>query len=141
MKYENLSLLQVKTLAAALAQQLDHRGTTIGFIGALGAGKTTFIQAFCKALGVKQTKSPSFVIAHQYQTTKKIVYHLDFYRLHKQSQLEHLGLEEILSGKHMVLIEWVDRFPKLTRLCDLLISLKFKPNNKRDVAIKIPNDK
>lgn len=134
--YKNLDLEKIKWLAQKLAAKLTRRPVKIGLIGPLGAGKTTFIQAFAGKLGIKKISSPTFVLTHEHQTKRHQVYHIDFYRLHKRTDLNHLGLDEIMTGRNIVLIEWVNKFPTVAKQCDLLINFKIKKNNKRDVTIR-----
>jgi tRNA threonylcarbamoyladenosine biosynthesis protein TsaE len=137
MNYTNLSLVEVKNLAKRLSKKIGKDSKTIGFLGNLGAGKTTFIKAFAKSFGIKSIKSPTFIISQRYLLPKnRFFYHLDFYRLNQAKQLIPLGLSEILQGGNIVVIEWIDKFPSVMRKCDILISLKVKPHNKRDVQIK-----
>ncbi len=133
---KNLTLSQVQTLAQMLAQQFEQQGGVLGLTGELGAGKTTFTKAFLRELGIKNTSSPTFVVAHEYQTAGRKVYHLDFYRMQKSAELKNLGLEEMAGGKNLVLIEWIDKFPALAKQCSLIINFKVRPNNLRDVKIK-----
>lgn len=134
--YKDLSLPRLKKLASELAKQIEGRGALIGFQGSLGSGKTTFIKAFAKKLGVRRISSPTFVISHEYAIKQGKLYHLDFYRLKRSKDLANLGFAEMLHGKNLVLAEWADRFPKLLQRCDILIILKHKPRNKRDVIIQ-----
>ena len=136
MKYPNLSLAKFRTLALKLGAKYRNTPQIIGLIGALGAGKTTFTKVFAKALGVKAAKSPSFVVVHKYDGVAFNFYHIDFYRLSQLKQLEPLGLDEICNGENMVLIEWVDKFPRLQKLCDTVITIKINPNQTRDVTIQ-----
>jgi tRNA threonylcarbamoyladenosine biosynthesis protein TsaE len=134
--YKNLDLNQVKKLAGELARQLRNRKALIGFQGPLGSGKTTFIKAFAKSLGVKNTSSPTFVIAHEHTIRQGKLFHLDFYRLKKSKELVNLGLSDMLKNKNLILVEWVDRFPKIASLCDIIISFNVKKGDKRDVILK-----
>lgn len=140
-EYKNLELNQVKKLAGELARQLRGHSALIGLTGQLGSGKTTFIKEFARSLGVNRTSSPTFVIAHEYGIKQGRLYHLDFYRLKKSKELVNLGLADMMKKKNLVLIEWVDRFPQIAGQCDILINLKVKNDSKRDVEVKIPNDK
>lgn len=135
-EYRNLTLFQIKKLAIKLATKYSKIGVSIGLIGNLGSGKTTFAKAFAQAFGIKALKSPTFIVAQRFELQNRYLYHLDFYRLRQLNELEVLGLDEILSGNNLVLIEWVDKFPTLARKCDILISLLVKKGNKRDVSIK-----
>ena len=136
MKATHLTLPQVQTLAQTLAKKIKPNGLKIGLVGNLGSGKTTFAKAFAKTLGIKNLKSPTFIVSQRYSWHKNFLYHLDFYRLMKASELEPLGLNEILASPALVLIEWVDKFPAVKKLCDIVITFKVKDHNSRDVTIK-----
>jgi tRNA threonylcarbamoyladenosine biosynthesis protein TsaE len=68
------------------------------FDGEMGAGKTTFIQAICKEMGVEgAVQSPTFSIVNEYITTdNKIIYHFDCYRLESVEEALDIGIEEYL---------------------------------------------
>ena len=135
-KYRNLSLAQVQKLAEKIAKRAKKSGAVIGLSGNLGSGKTTFAKAFAKSLGIKAIKSPTFIVSQRYRLKTRYLYHLDFYRLDHQTQLQPLGLNELLIRPNIVLIEWVEKFPKVKGSCDILINLSVKPKDKRDVTIK-----
>ena len=83
----------------------------VGLSGDLGAGKTTFVQAVAKHLGVKnKVNSPTFVIIKKYPLKNKkhkFLFHLDAYRLKNENELLHLGWEDIINNEeHLVFIEW-----------------------------------
>lgn len=97
---------ETKRVAADLAKTL-HGGEVIALEGELGAGKTTFAQGLCEALGVTDTvTSPTFAIMNVYQGRLRVV-HLDLYRLKSTREIAMLGLEEFLGAPDTVtLIEW-----------------------------------
>jgi len=106
------------------------------FYGEMGAGKTTFIKAFCAALGVEDTvSSPTFSIVNEYQSTKGIIYHFDFYRLKNQTEALDLGLEEYLDSGNYCLIEWPEKIPDLLPENYVHISLKVRPDQQRKLTI------
>jgi len=134
--YKNLDLSQVQKLGSALAATLKDRGALIGLTGELGAGKTTFIKSLAGHLGIKKIASPTFVIRHDHPLKQRHLYHLDFYRLGKPKQLADLGLLELVDQKNLVFIEWVEKFPEIENLCDIIITFKIKPGNLRDITIR-----
>lgn len=94
------------------------RATVVALEGELGAGKTTFVQGFARALGVREKiKSPTFVLMKIYALTKNKTFkhfvHIDCYRMQNSKDLTHLGLKEILRDRGaVILIEWADRIKK-----------------------------
>ncbi len=85
--------------------------TVIAFNGNLGAGKTTFIKAVCKQLGVKENvSSPTFSIINQYTTeNNKTVFHIDLYRIKDSEEAINTGAEECIYSGDLCFIEWPER--------------------------------
>lgn len=131
MKIISKSSKQTKQAAAKLAEKIlrakNHKSyaRVVALIGDLGAGKTTFIQGFAKALGIKHRLiSPTFIIFRSYKLkarayrhldkSYKRLYHFDLYRIQKPKELSVLGFKEIISdSRNIVLIEWADRIKKV----------------------------
>lgn len=86
------------------------KATTVTFYGDLGAGKTTFIQALAREMGIEGAiTSPTFVIQKTYPAKKYFdaLVHIDAYRLTSGEELEKLRFSETLSlPKTLVCIEW-----------------------------------
>jgi tRNA threonylcarbamoyladenosine biosynthesis protein TsaE len=99
----------------AAEQFLAAAGTTsvFAFHGEMGAGKTTFINAVCEVMGVKDTiSSPTFSIINQYSTvTGKTVYHMDLYRLKDDEEAVNTGVEDCLYSGNICLVEWPEKAP------------------------------
>lgn len=76
--------------------------------GPMGAGKTTFIQAVCRQLGViDNVSSPTFSIVNEYRTgSKEPVFHFDLYRLRKPEELLDIGYEDYFFSGDYCFIEW-----------------------------------
>jgi len=81
--------------------------------GEMGAGKTTFIHALCKELGVTDiVTSPTFSIINEYNIIGgKIVYHMDLYRLKNDQEAVNAGVEDCLYSGNLCVVEWPDRAP------------------------------
>ena len=91
--------------ASVLAAYL-HEGDVVLLDGALGAGKTTFVKSVGYALNSSdEITSPTFGIAHFYDTGHGRLVHVDTYRLGSLAEFRDLGLEEYLPTS-IALIEW-----------------------------------
>ena len=102
------SLDDTHAVAAAIAA-LVKAGDVIVLAGDMGAGKTAFAQGFGRALGVTEPiTSPTFTVVHTYDTGRIVMHHADLYRLDRRSEVEDLGLDEMIDGRGVLLVEWGD---------------------------------
>ncbi len=87
------------------------------FYGKMGVGKTTFIKAICKELGVEDhTVSPSFSIINEYEIhnpRQAIIYHFDFYRIKNISEVYDMGYEDYFYSNSYCFIEWPEKIETL----------------------------
>ena len=75
--------------------------------GDLGAGKTTLAQAICAGYGVvEEVTSPTYALVHKYVADRSPVYHVDLYRLSKESELTNIGWDDIVAERALVIVEW-----------------------------------
>ncbi len=81
------------------------------FYGEMGVGKTTFIKAICKHLGVEDiVSSPTFAIINEYLTSdNEQIFHFDFYRLKNAGELFDIGYEDYFYSNSYCLIEWPEK--------------------------------
>jgi tRNA threonylcarbamoyl adenosine modification protein YjeE len=90
-------------------------GDRVFLEGEMGAGKTTFARALLAALGVVQPPegSPSFAIAHEYDSHVGNVIHIDFYRLKHESEIEDAGIGAYFWERQAIVVaEWISMFPE-----------------------------
>lgn len=89
---------------------LENKGSTAVFAvsGEMGAGKTTFIKALCRELGVlEEVSSPSFALVYEYHSpVAGTIYHFDLYRIRELSELFDLGYEDYFFSGNLCFIEW-----------------------------------
>ena len=93
----------------ALGQALPS-GSLVTFEDGLGAGKTTFIRAIARGLGVAgAATSPTYALVHRYPGRRGPVFHLDCYRLRSPDEAADLDWEGLLGEGDAILVEWPER--------------------------------
>jgi tRNA threonylcarbamoyladenosine biosynthesis protein TsaE len=99
-------------VALAVAAQCQP-GMAFGLQGPLGAGKTTWVQALCQALGVTDAvTSPSFAYLHHYAAAHYPVCHADLYRADPVDRIVPELLATLTEQTYLMLIEWADLWPQ-----------------------------
>jgi tRNA threonylcarbamoyl adenosine modification protein YjeE len=110
-----------------LASGSGRTATVLALSGDLGAGKTTFARGFLRALGVRRSASPTFILMRRHAIRKggfRHVFHMDAYRLSRVSELAPLRFKEVLKDPvNIVLVEWAPNIRK--GLPKNSISIKF----------------
>jgi tRNA threonylcarbamoyladenosine biosynthesis protein TsaE len=114
----------------------DH--TLFAFYGRMGAGKTTFIKAICEELGVEDViNSPTFAIINEYRsaTTGELIYHFDFYRIDKLSEIQDLSVEDYFYSGALCFIEWPEKVEPFLPETTIRISIEEMEGGEREVNI------
>jgi len=83
--------------------------------GAMGAGKTTFMQAVAEQLGsTNQVSSPTFALVNEYVCENgNCIYHFDFYRINSEKEAVDIGFDEYLYSGNYCFIEWAENVENL----------------------------
>lgn len=123
------SIQELETYAgdvlAEIASLPREDAVVLALTGELGAGKTAFVKALAKHLGVDEhVTSPTFVIMKTYDLSVegrkdtrtqfgfKTLTHIDAYRLENVRELEVLGWKELLADSDaLIAIEWPEKVP------------------------------
>jgi tRNA threonylcarbamoyladenosine biosynthesis protein TsaE len=116
--------------------------------GDLGSGKTTLTKGIISGLGAAREEdvtSPTFNLVHEFGNSTQAgsersphpckVYHVDLYRIESFHDLESVGLEDALSEKAIVIIEWPERFTFRTDWPTIEIRLDHAGGDSRRIAI------
>ncbi|MDE5657767.1 MAG: tRNA (adenosine(37)-N6)-threonylcarbamoyltransferase complex ATPase subunit type 1 TsaE [Muribaculaceae bacterium] len=140
MKTINISSLDNIDEAARSFIELMGDRTVFAFYGDMGAGKTTFINALSRALGVEEdaTGSPSFAIVNEYRsdTTAELIYHFDLYRLESVEEALDLGVEDYFDSGALCLIEWPERIDDILPDDTVKVTVSVNPDGQRTLTVE-----
>ena len=120
-----------------LAKKLSQgfKGDEVVFLeGELGTGKTVFAKGLAAGLGLKdfhQVCSPSYTLVNIYQA-KFPIYHIDLYRLEKDSEIMDLGWADYL-GQGVIIVEWAEKVK--FNLDAVRISFRMANKDQRKITI------
>ena len=104
-----LSQTELEAEGETLGRSLPPRAL-LAFEGELGAGKTTFIKAIARGLGVAgAASSPTYALVHRYHGRRGPVFHLDCFRLRSPEEAADLDWEGLLADGDAILVEWPER--------------------------------
>jgi tRNA threonylcarbamoyladenosine biosynthesis protein TsaE len=113
-RFETASEEETEALGAALAGELAPDGVLL-LSGDLGTGKTVLTRGIAAALGIdpREVQSPTYTLIREHHSagaaggTGRLI-HVDLYRLSPEEAAE-LGLEELLAGPGVKVVEWAER--------------------------------
>ena len=129
-----ISTLEGIDAAAArfLSEIGEHR--IVAFYAPMGAGKTTFTTAVCRALGVREdaVSSPTFSIVNEYRTAAgESVFHFDFYRIEKIAEALDIGFYDYIDSGALCLMEWPENIEEILPEETLKVRISVAPDGAR----------
>ena len=137
MKHEVI-IRDTADLDRAAAEFLEKIGdnTLVAFFAPMGAGKTTFTTALCKALGVTDpVGSPTFAIVNEYlRADGDYMYHFDFYRINKLSEAVEIGIDDYLYSGCLCIMEWPENVEELLPEDTLRVNITVNPDLSRTLT-------
>ncbi|MDA3957030.1 tRNA (adenosine(37)-N6)-threonylcarbamoyltransferase complex ATPase subunit type 1 TsaE [Oceanispirochaeta sp.] len=111
-------------------------GDIVALKGDLGAGKTSITKGIAKSIGIKDViTSPTYTIVYEYEG-KIPLYHMDMYRISGIEEFEMLGVDDLLFGKGITLIEWSERIQEYLPEKGKSISIKIIENGMRKIILE-----
>lgn len=137
-----IQLQSIDNIEEAARQFVSTMGdeTVYAFYGEMGAGKTTFINAICKILGVEDdtTNSPSFSIINEYRsdTTAELIYHFDLYRLESLEEAFDIGVEDYFDSGALCFLEWPERIDDILPNDTIKVTIAVNDDNTRTITIE-----
>ena len=138
-RFESRSPEETQRIGEALAACLGP-GDVVACIGELGAGKTCFLQGLLRGLGGSEpATSPTFVLINQYQG-RLPVYHLDAYRTESLREILDLGVEEIIWGDGVTIIEWAEKLLSLLPGHTIVVRISGLGEEPREIVVEGPDE-
>jgi len=137
--FSNVSLTDLTGVANYIAS-LRKDFNIFTFHGQMGAGKTTLIgKIVCAVIGKEiEVTSPTFALVNVYEGAEKI-YHFDCYRIEKTEDAINAGIEEMLYGNAVCLVEWPEKIGSLLPQKIVTVTLSTPDDESyRYIEINIP---
>ena len=133
------SLKDIDDVAREFLQKTENC-RHFAFYGSMGAGKTTFIKALCKALGVEGTvTSPTFALVNEYNVGNTLrAYHFDFYRINKPEEVFDFGCEEYFASGAYCFVEWPEKAEIVLPAYICRVNIRELATGKREISTTIP---
>lgn len=135
---ENIRSLHELHQTAKKLVRLFPDARIFAFYGKMGAGKTTFIQAICKALGSPDNvTSPTFALINEYKTPENMsLFHFDFYRIKNLEEAFDLGYEDYFYSGNYCLIEWPEKIESLLPEHFVEVKITVNDNESRQITAR-----
>ncbi len=125
-------------IGAAAREFIEKTGNhrLFALYGHMGAGKTTFTVALCKAMGVEDNvNSPTFAIVNEYLLPDgEPMYHFDFYRIRNNAEAMDIGVEDYFYSGHLCVMEWPENIEDLLPEETLAVYITVNPDQSRTVS-------
>ena len=127
----------IDTAAKIFVEKFGNK-KIFAFYGEMGAGKTTFIKAVCKSMGVTGTiTSPTFSLVNEYKTDNGMtIYHFDFYRIENIEDVYDFGYEDYFYSDKMCFIEWPELVETLLPEDVVEVKISVDDNEQRLISVQ-----
>jgi len=137
----NMLCPQVSDLDAAAIKILEQfpEERIFALHGAMGAGKTTLVKAFCRVMDVNDAAaSPTFALVNEYsRQSGGSVFHFDFYRIRDIAEVFDIGYEDYFFSGNYCFLEWPERIAELLPERFVYVSIAEAANGVRELRWKV----
>lgn len=127
---------ETQKLGKTIGKWIEHP-LVIGLTGDLGSGKTAFVQGLAEGLEVPgdyYITSPTFTLINEYPGRLPL-FHIDLYRLDGISDLEDIGLDELLYGQAVIAIEWAEKISDGLPIEHLTMTFEITDDDYRRISL------
>jgi tRNA threonylcarbamoyladenosine biosynthesis protein TsaE len=115
---------------------LLQKGDILALQGALAAGKTTISKGIALGLDIiENVTSPTFTLISEY-SGRLPLYHMDVYRLDSTEDFINLGVDEMLYGEGVCIIEWSEKVMSELPEKTILIHIDAKQDGSRQITVE-----
>ena len=122
LKNESRTLLLGSAIGSIIKNH-DFKNFEIHLNGNLGAGKTTLVRGILRHLNwTDVVTSPSYTLCEEYEIEKKLLLHVDLYRINSLEDVEVLNLDRKTDMRKVIFIEWPENL-QTDRDVDVIINL------------------
>ena len=142
MEVELLSSREEDTLfVARTLGSILKPGDVVALTGDLGAGKTVFCKGVGEALGIPPSRvlSPSFTIVTEHRGRLPLC-HVDVYRLSSEEEARDIGIDEILAGNRVCLVEWAEKIRFLLPTDCIRVRFSILGGDRRRLSLAVPDE-
>lgn len=127
-------------LGLEIGKQL-RPGSVVALHGPLGAGKTTLVKGIARSLNIEEAvTSPSFTLIAEYEGSREgnplTLHHIDLYRISHPQEVEDLGMEEILNGEGICVIEWAEKVSEFLPEFTVRVEITIEDKGRRQIKIR-----
>lgn len=136
------SLAEIDQAAERFLEEIGD-ARLLAFYAPMGAGKTTFTTALCRALGVEQdaVSSPTFSIVNEYITgAGESMFHFDFYRLKNEAEALDIGFYDYIDSGCLCVMEWPENIESIIPEETLKIKIAVSEDGCRTLVWEDPRD-
>ncbi len=137
--YENITIATMDSLITEVLP-LIKKYRCLMFVGALGAGKTTFVQLLAKQLGVKgSVTSPTYTLIQEYPlANNKRLVHADLYRIKDDPYaMADLQLQEWFDDQTILCLEWAESIQQHLPKPLITVQLSYTDETTRTITVTV----
>src|ERR1700719_610226 len=134
MRWVSNSPEETRSIGSAMARNAQA-GMVLSLIGKLGTGKTEFVKGLALGLGIDDNiTSPTFTVLHEYKGGRLPLFHMDFYRLREERELDEIGFDEYLKAGGVSAIEWGNKFPDRLPPDSVKVFFNIEDGDRREIV-------
>jgi tRNA threonylcarbamoyladenosine biosynthesis protein TsaE len=107
----------------------------------LGSGKTRLTQGIGVGLGVPADSivSPTYTICVPYSGRLDLL-HIDAYRINDVTEVDELGLDELVEDGVVLAIEWADKIAEYLPPISLQIDFDYDDESSRSIVVSVATE-